>query len=175
MPFYPGPGVGGHCIPLDPTYLSWQTRRDTGRRFHLVEMAQDINEQMPSYVADRVVEALNDQGKSVKGARIFALGVTYKANVGDMRESASLRVLAALHKRGAKVTFHDPYVASVSTKDMRLRRSALTDRALGDADCVLLLTPHSVYDPATLVDRAELLFDAQNAIPSRTAPSVVRL
>ncbi|MDT4958402.1 MAG: UDP-N-acetyl-D-glucosamine dehydrogenase [Pseudonocardiales bacterium] len=175
MPFYPGPGVGGHCIPLDPTYLSWQTRRDTGRRFHLVEMAQDINEQMPSYVADRVVEALNDQGKSVKGARIFALGVTYKANVGDMRESASLQVLAALHKRGAKVTFHDPYVASVSTKDMRLRRSALTDRALGDADCVLLLTPHSVYDPATLVDRAELLFDAQNAIPSRTAPSVVRL
>jgi UDP-N-acetyl-D-glucosamine dehydrogenase len=175
MPFYPGPGVGGHCIPLDPTYLSWQTHRDTGRRLHLVEMAQDINEQMPTYVAERVVEALNEQGKSVKDARIFALGITYKANVGDMRESASLQVLAALHKRGARITYHDPYVASINTKDLRLRRTALTDRALADADCVLLLTPHSAYDPAMLVERAALLFDAQNAIPTRSQPSVVRL
>jgi UDP-N-acetyl-D-glucosamine dehydrogenase len=160
---------------LDPTYLSWQTRRDTGRRFHLVEMAQDINEQMPTYVADRVVEALNEQGKSVKDARIFALGITYKANVGDMRESASLEVLAALHKRGARITYHDPYVASINAKGLRLRRSALTDRALDDADCVLLLTPHNEYDPAALVERAALLFDAQNAVPTRSRPSVVRL
>jgi UDP-N-acetyl-D-glucosamine dehydrogenase len=175
MPFYPGPGVGGHCIPLDPTYLSWQTRRDTGRRFHLVEMAQDINEQMPAYVADRVVAALNDQDKAVKGAGIFALGVTYKPNVGDMRESASLQVLSALHKRGARITFHDPYVTSINTDDLRLRRSALTDRALSRADCVLLLTPHSSYDASVLAERAQLLFDAQNAVPSRSAPSVVRL
>ncbi|PZS20462.1 MAG: nucleotide sugar dehydrogenase [Pseudonocardiales bacterium] len=175
MPFYPGPGVGGHCIPLDPTYLSWQSRRDTGRRFHLVELAQDINEQMPTYVADRVVEALNDQGKTVKGARILALGVTYKPNVGDMRESASLQVLSALHKRGARITFHDPYVASITVNDVRLRRSALTDRALSGADCVLLLTPHAAYEPGMLVERAQLLFDAQNAVPSRDQPSVVRL
>jgi UDP-N-acetyl-D-glucosamine dehydrogenase len=175
MPFHPGPGVGGHCIPLDPTYLSWQSRRDTGRRFQLVELAQDINEQMPGYVADRVVEALNDQGKSVKDARILALGVTYKPNVGDMRESASLRVLAGLHKRGARIRFHDPYVASITVNDVRLRRSALNDRALVDADCVLLLTPHSSYDLAVLVERSALLFDAQNAVLSRSQPNVERL
>jgi UDP-N-acetyl-D-glucosamine dehydrogenase len=175
MPFYPGPGVGGHCIPLDPTYLSWQSHRDTGKRFHLIELAQDINEQMPTYVADRVVEALNEDGKSVKAARILALGVTYKPNVGDMRESASLRVLTALHKRGAKILFHDPYVTSITINDVRVRRSALNNSALADADCVLLLTPHSDYDPVTLVERSGLLFDAQNAVHSRTAPNVVRL
>ena len=113
MPFYPGPGVGGHCIPLDPTYLSWQSRKDAGRPFRLVELAQDINAGMPTYVAHRIVDTLNDRGTTIRGARILGLGVTYKPNVGDVRESAALEVLAALEKRGAEILYADPYVDRV--------------------------------------------------------------
>ena len=110
MPFYPGPGIGGHCIPLDPTYLSWQVRRQTGRRFGVLEAAQDVNERMPNYVASRVAGILNDVGRAVRGSRIFVLGVTYKADVGDMRESPSLMAMQALYRKGAEVSFHDPFV-----------------------------------------------------------------
>jgi UDP-N-acetyl-D-glucosamine dehydrogenase len=175
MPFYPGPGVGGHCIPLDPTYLTWQMRRDTGRGLHLVETAQDVNAQMPAYVAARVVDTLNEHGASVKGARLLALGVTYKPDVGDVRESAAIEVIARLHRKGAAVSFHDPYVEEVREHGLHLRRSPLTTAALRQADCVLLLTPHSSYDLALLVRHAPLLFDARNAIGDRRTPSVVTL
>jgi UDP-N-acetyl-D-glucosamine dehydrogenase len=175
MPFYPGPGVGGHCIPLDPTYLTWQMRRDTGRGLHLVETAQDVNAQMPAYVAARVVDALNDHGTSVKGAALLALGVTYKPDVGDVRESAAIEVISRLQRKGAVVSFHDPYVEEVREHGLQLRRSPLTTEALRAADCVLLLTPHSSYDLASLVRHAPLLFDARNAIGDRGTPSVVTL
>ena len=150
MPFYPGPGVGGHCIPLDPTYLSWQACRDTGRRLRLVETAQDINAQMPAYVARRVVDALNDAGRTVRDVQIFALGVTYKPDVGDVRESAAMHVLARLHaRRGSAST-----TRSSTHRRPRGRHRAveLTDDSVEEADVVLLLTPHSSYDPAMLVE-----------------------
>jgi nucleotide sugar dehydrogenase len=175
MPFYPGPGVGGHCIPLDPTYLAWQSRRDTGRPFRLVETAQDINAHMPTYVTTRIVEALSDHGKPIRGASVLALGVTYKPDVGDLRESAAIEVLARLSRKGARVTFHDPFVREIRQDGLSLRRTALTAAALRAADAVLLLTPHSTYDVDVLARDSTLLFDARNATGGRGAPSVVRL
>jgi UDP-N-acetyl-D-glucosamine dehydrogenase len=175
MAFKPGPGVGGHCIPLDPTYLAWQSRRDTGKPFRLVELAQDINAQMPTYVTSRVVEALNEHSKSIKGARILALGVTYKPDVGDIRESAAVEVLAKLAKKGAVISFHDPFVKQIDSHGLKLRRAALTDKALRSADCVVVLTPHSAYDVHGIAEKAALVFDARNAIGSRYSGTVVTL
>ncbi|CCG01323.1 nucleotide sugar dehydrogenase [Blastococcus saxobsidens] len=175
MPFYPGPGVGGHCIPLDPTYLAWQSRRDTGRPFRLVETAQDINAHMPTYVTSRVIEALSDHGKAVKGANILALGVTYKPDVGDLRESAAIEVLARLVSKGAKVTFHDPFVTEIREHGLSLRGSSLSRTSLAAADIVLLLTPHSTYDVDMVAEHAKLLFDARNATNGSRRPTVVTL
>ena len=175
MPFYPGPGVGGHCIPLDPTYLAWQSRRDTGRPFRLVETAQDINAAMPSYVSARVIEALNDNGLSVRNARVLALGVTYKPDVGDVRESAALEVLSRLQKKGAEITYHDPFVSRIDDHGLVLECETLTARLLGWADIVLLLTPHSSYDIDKIVASSRLVFDARNAVLGHRANKVVRL
>lgn len=170
--FYPGPGVGGHCIPLDPAYLTWQSRRDTGRPFRLVELAKDINDQMPAYVARRIMDALNERGIAVRGARVFALGVTYKPDVGDVRESAALQVLAHLGQWGAEISFHDPFVARIDEHGLRLRRTPLTEDAIRQADAVLLLTPHSSYELPQIVEWASLLFDARNATGGRDLSSV---
>jgi UDP-N-acetyl-D-glucosamine dehydrogenase len=175
MPFYPGPGVGGHCIPLDPTYLAWQSRRDTGRPFRLVETAQDVNAHMPTYVAGRVVEALSEHGKAVKGAGVLALGVTYKPDVGDLRESAAVEVVARLARKGARVSFHDPFVREIRDHGLCLRRSALSRALLEAADIVLLLTPHSSYDLDMVTRHARLLFDARNAVGGRPSGRVVTL
>ena len=171
MPFYPGPGVGGHCIPLDPTYLAWQVRRDAGHMFRILEQAQDVNAQMPAWVAQRIGEALNDHGKPLKGARVLVLGVTYKPDVGDLRESPSLKVMRALARRGVELAFHDPYVEEVElAAGSVLRRSALTPAAVAGADLVALLTPHSAYRPEWLAEQARLVFDARNALgPLRRA------
>jgi UDP-N-acetyl-D-glucosamine dehydrogenase len=170
--FYPGPGVGGHCIPLDPAYLTWQSRRDTGRPFQLVELAKDINDQMPAYVARRVMDALNRRGLAVRGSKILALGVTYKADVGDVRESAAIQVLAHLHTWGADLSFHDPFVARIDDHGVRLRRRRLSEDLVRSADAVLLLTPHSSYDLDALCGWASLLFDARNATGGRHSATV---
>ena len=176
MPFYPGPGVGGHCIPLDPTYLTWQSRRDAGRPFRLVELAQDINTEMPAYVAGRIAEALNDHGKAVRDARILALGVAYKPDVGDIRESAPVQVLARLQRRGAELSFHDPFIDHVDEHGIDLHRiPVLDEEALGAADCVALLTPHSSYDLPWVTEHARLVFDARNAIRAPGRDGVVVL
>ena len=125
MPFYPGPGVGGHCIPLDPTYLSWQMRRDVGHQFRVLEEAEDINAQMPAWVAGRIAEMLNDARSSVKDANILVLGAAYKPDVGDVRESPAVKIMHQLHKRGARVEFHDPYVSDVTAQ----RHDAASDGA----------------------------------------------
>lgn len=175
MPFYPGPGVGGHCIPLDPTYLAWQVRRDAGRRFGLLEQAQDVNEGMPAYVASRIGEALNDVGKPVKGAKILVLGVTYKPDVGDVRESPSLRVMRALHRKGAHVSFNDPFADEAPLNGSVIAVSELTEEVLGEADCVAILTPHSAYDLERVARFASLVFDARSAYPRPAPPNVVSL
>jgi len=173
MPFYPGPGVGGHCIPIDPAYLAWQIRRDAGRQFRILEEAQDVNAQMPAYVASRISDALNDGGKAVRGANILVLGVSYKADVGDIRESPALKVAEILHKRGAQLRFHDPFIRSLQINGTWLERTELTKAAVSKADCVAILTPHSHYDFDWIVEHAHSIFDARNAVSP--AATVVRL
>jgi UDP-N-acetyl-D-glucosamine dehydrogenase len=175
MPFFPGPGVGGHCIPLDPTYLAWQIRRDSGHMFRILEQAQDINAQMPSWVASRIGDALNEHGKAVKGATILVLGVTYKPNIGDVRESPALKVISTLKRRGAQVEYHDPFVDEVTINGTVLPGVELTHRSIAKADCVALLTPHRSFDLEWISERAMLLFDARNAFQDRRLGNVVRL
>jgi UDP-N-acetyl-D-glucosamine dehydrogenase len=168
MRFSPGPGVGGHCIPLDPTYLTWQVRRDTDRRFRVVEQAEEINSEMPGWVSGRIAEALNDAGKAVKEADVLILGIAYKPDVGDIRESPALRVMADLGRRGAKVSFHDPFVEQVrvGAAGEVLWRRELTRATVADADCVVVLTPHATYDLAWVAEHARLVFDARDAVPA---------
>jgi UDP-N-acetyl-D-glucosamine dehydrogenase len=175
MPFYPGPGVGGHCIPLDPAYLAWHVRRDAGRQFRILEQAQDINAQMPAYVARRIGDALNDSGKAVRGAHIMVLGVAYKADVGDVRESPAIKTMEALQRRGAKVSFNDPLVDSVSLNGTEVARTPLTQRSVSRADCVAILTPHRAYDLDWISQAARLVFDARNAFNGDRRRNVVRL
>jgi UDP-N-acetyl-D-glucosamine dehydrogenase len=175
MAFTPGPGVGGHCIPLDPTYLAWQVRRDVGHQFRILEQAQDVNAHMPGWVAARIGEALNEHAKPLKGAKVLVLGVSYKPDVGDVRESPSLRVMSALARRGAKLAFHDPFVDAVTLDGRRLARTELTARAVAGADLVALLVPHSGYDLEWLAGTAGLLFDARNAYGPGNPPNLVRL
>jgi UDP-N-acetyl-D-glucosamine dehydrogenase len=175
MAFTPGPGVGGHCIPLDPAYLAWQVRRDAGRQFRILEQAQDVNAQMPGWVARRIGEALNEHAKPLKGARVLVLGVAYKPDVGDVRESPSLGVMAALARRGARLSFHDPLVEAVTVDGRRMARTELTARAVAGADLVALLTPHRAYDLEWLARTSTLLFDARNAFGPGDRPNLVRL
>jgi UDP-N-acetyl-D-glucosamine dehydrogenase len=175
MAFTPGPGVGGHCIPLDPPSPAWQVRRDVGHQFRILEQAQDVNAHMPGWVAARIGEALNEHAKPLKGAKVLVLGVSYKPDVGDVRESPSLRVMSALARRGAKLAFHDPFVDAVTLDGRRLARTGLTARAVAGADLVALLVPHSGYDLEWLAGTAGLLFDARNAYGPGNPPNLVRL
>ncbi len=175
MTFQPGPGVGGHCIPLDPTFLAWQIRRDAGHQFRILEQAQDINAQMPGYVASRISEALNESGKPTKAANVLILGVSYKPDIADMRESPALKTINHLHKRGAHVTFHDPYISEVMVNGTVLHRTELTRRAVQSADCVVILTPHRVYDLEWLAEHAQSVFDARNAYRDFRNPKVQKL
>ncbi|HEX6207429.1 MAG TPA: nucleotide sugar dehydrogenase, partial [Actinomycetota bacterium] len=175
MPFSPGPGVGGHCIPLDPTYLAWQVRRDAGHQFRILEQAEDVNAQMPRYVARRIGEALNEEGKPLRQSSILVLGVAYKPDVGDVRESPAVNVMKHLVRTKAKLSFHDPYVESFTLNGEVLRRTELTLRSVTAADCVALLTPHSAYDLEWIAEHARLIFDAQNAFGASVPTNVVRL
>jgi UDP-N-acetyl-D-glucosamine dehydrogenase len=175
MPFHPGPGVGGHCIPLDPTYLAWQVRRDSGHMFRILEQAQDVNAQMPSWVAARIGDALNDVGKPVKGANILVLGVAYKPDIGDVRESPALKVIGALKKRGARIEYHDPYVPSITVNGNTYTSVELSQRVLARSDCVALITPHQSIDLEWVAERTPLIFDARNAYNDGRHPNVIRL
>jgi UDP-N-acetyl-D-glucosamine dehydrogenase len=175
MAFTPGPGVGGHCIPLDPTYLAWQVRRDVGHQFRILEQAQDINARMPAWVAARIGETLNEQAKPLKGARVLVLGVAYKPDVGDMRESPSLRVMSVLARHDPQLAFHDPYVERVVVNGMPLDRTELTAEALASSDLVALLTPHSAYDLEWLASTGAPVFDARNAFGPGRGPNVTLL
>jgi nucleotide sugar dehydrogenase len=175
MPFTPGPGVGGHCIPLDPAYLAWQVRRDVGPQFRILEEAQEINGQMPGHVATRIGDALNDAGKPVRDARILILGVAYKPDVGDVRESPALKVMELLRRRGADVVFHDPHASQIQLNGTVAKSIELTHREIAAADCVALLTPHRVYDLDWIAEHAVLVFDARNAFGADRRSNVVKL
>ena len=175
MAFHPGPGVGGHCIPLDPTYLAWQMRRDVGHQFRVLEEAEDINAQMPAWVTGRMADALNECGKSVKDAKILVLGAAYKPDVGDIRESPAVRIINLLHRRGALLSFHDPYVEEIPLNGGTMRRTELTTQTVTRADLVAVLTPHSTYDLEWVAEHARLVFDARNAFGPAARSNVVRL
>ncbi len=163
MPFYPGPGLGGHCIPLDPLYLSWKlkTLNYTAR---FIELASEINTSMPLHVIELVTEALNDDTKAVRGSKIAVLGVAYKRDVDDVRESPALDVIQLLEDRGAHVTFHDPHIPSIRLENGRTQaRVELTEEWLNAADCVVIVTDHTAYDWSWIVKNSPLLIDTRNA------------
>jgi UDP-N-acetyl-D-glucosamine dehydrogenase len=172
MPFYPGPGLGGHCIPIDPFYLSWKTKQ-AGIEARFIDLAGYINGQMPQFAADKVQNALNDASKPVKGSRIHVMGVAYKRNIDDMRESPALDVMLLLLRRGAIVTYSDPHVPRLRLDGLQL--DAQPETAAGDADCVVIVTDHAAFDYAALVDRARLIVDTRNALKGYTSPKIVRL
>jgi UDP-N-acetyl-D-glucosamine dehydrogenase len=161
MAFWPGPGVGGHCIPIDPSYLSWRVGQQRGHRVNFVEHAQEVNARMPAYVVSRISQALNDHHKPLRRAKILAIGVTFKANVNDVRESAPVAVLELLRKGGATVAYHDPFVPELTVGGKALASSKLTRAALEGADCVVILTAHDGIDFADVVKRAKLVFDTR--------------
>jgi len=166
QPFYPGPGWGGHCIPVDPAYLSWRVRQ-LGETAHFIDLAREINNRMPVYVVQRVADALNDEGKSLKGSSVLVLGVAYKPDVGDLRESPALEIIARLRKSGANVSFHDPYVESLrleAENNTVLTGVPLDDQRLGDADIVVVVTNHSSYAWEVVARHASLILDTRNAL-----------
>ncbi|MFC1870793.1 nucleotide sugar dehydrogenase [Chloroflexota bacterium] len=174
MPFFPGPGIGGHCIPLDPYYLANKAREyDFHMRF--IELAAQVNEQMPYYVASRISEALNAKGISLNRAKVLVLGVTYKRDVGDLRESPSLKLVQILCEKGATLRYHDPYVESIQAGVCPLVSVVLSDELLSLVDCVIIGTDHSCYDYINIANKASLLFDSRGATTGLTNCNIVRL
>jgi UDP-N-acetyl-D-glucosamine dehydrogenase len=172
MPFYPGPGLGGHCIPIDPYYLSWKTKQ-AGIEARFIELAGYINGQMPQFVANKVQNALNDVGKAVKGAKIHIYGVAYKRDIEDVRESPALDVIHLLQKRGGIISFSDPHVPEIRLEDGAIL--AADPSALMTADCVVIVTDHSAFDYKALVDGARLIVDTRNALKRFRSDKIVRL
>ena len=169
MPFYPGPGIGGHCIPVDPLYLAWKLRLD-GYESRFIALADEINRSMPSYVVEVVIEALNRRRRCLNGARIFALGVAYKRGVGDIRESPALEILSRLRQRGADISYADPRVPAVVLDGVPLKAVEPTRETVSTADCVLILTDHPEFDYRRIVETASLVVDTRNATWGMPAP-----
>jgi len=170
MPFYPGPGYGGHCIPVDPFYLTWKAKEvDFPTKF--IELAGEINTRMPYYVVDRTIEALNARGKAINGAKILVLGVAYKKDVDDQRESPALKIISLFMKRGARVSYHDPYVPHSfghrEYPDLDLKSVPLTARRLRQSDAVVIATDHSVIDYDWVARNSPLVIDTRNAIKKK--------
>jgi UDP-N-acetyl-D-glucosamine dehydrogenase len=173
MPFYPGPGLGGHCIPIDPSYLSWKARQ-YGFECRFIELAGHVNSSMPSFVVDRIGEALNTKKKAINGSRIHLLGVAYKKDVSDMRESPALDILELLQRRGAIVSYSDPFVPVLQHGPIDLR--SVPEDAAGDGvDCAVICTNHRAFDYAAIVRRYPLIVDTRNALKGFDAPHIVRL
>lgn len=174
--FYPGPGLGGHCIPIDPFYLTWKAREfDFHTKF--IELAGEINTEMPYYVIRRVIEALNSRGKSIKGARILLLGLSYKKDIDDIRESPSLKLIALLKKKDAKVDYNDPHVPKtpkVREYDLKMKSVLLTEKILKKYDCVLISTDHSSYDYRFIVKHSNLVIDTRNATDGIRSKKIVK-
>jgi len=162
MKFLPGPGLGGHCIPVDPSYLAWRMKSlNFSARF--IELATEINSSMPAHVADRVSDLLNESQLAVNGAKVLIVGVAYKPDVSDLRESPAIDVISLLVKKGAKVTYHDPFVAECQIDEIRYKGSELGDEVLAESDLVVILTDHTGIDYGRLVEGASRVFDTRNA------------
>jgi len=174
MPFYPGPGLGGHCIPIDPFYLSWKAR-STGFEARFIELAGHVNGQMPDHAVDLVAESLNRRGRAVKGARVLVLGVAYKGGIDDTRESPSLDIMTTLERRGARVEYSDPYVPTLRFGGRRHRSVVLTPGRLRRFDCIVIATAHREFPYGDVVRYAKGIVDTRNALKGRRSPKIVRL
>jgi len=161
MPFYPGPGVGGHCIPLDPYYLAWKSKEyDLHTRF--IELAGEINESMPYYVVGKLQRILNEKKKCLNGANVFILGVTYKADIEDPRESPATKVMELLQKEKVSLSYSDPFVPSIVIGGNQYKSTKVTTEKLAQCDCALILTAHAAFDYQKIVQHAPIVFDARN-------------
>jgi UDP-N-acetyl-D-glucosamine dehydrogenase len=177
MPFYPGPGLGGHCIPIDPFYLSWKAKQN-GFDPRFIELAGQINGAMPHFVVEKIADALNRHQKSINGSSVLVLGIAYKRDIDDMRESPSLDVMALLHQKGAKVRYADPYVPALPARawhgGFAMQTEQLTAATIADADCVAILTEHRTVDYEMVLRSARLIVDTRNAIAG-AHPHVLKL
>jgi len=174
MPFYPGPGLGGHCIPIDPHYLSWKARQH-GFECRFIELAGHVNSSMPDYVVERVAEALNTVKKAINGSCVHVLGVAYKRDVNDVRESPALDIIELLAKRGAEISYTDPWISDLRT-DGRMLKSVDLEKALANRpDCIVICTDHSAFRYDALVDSGVVIVDTRNALKDRQAPNIFRL
>jgi UDP-N-acetyl-D-glucosamine dehydrogenase len=172
MPFYPGPGLGGHCIPIDPFYLSWKARQN-GFECRFIELAGHVNSSMPEFVLERVTEALNTVSKSVKGSRVHILGVSYKPNVSDVRESPALDIIDLLAKRGAIVSYTDPFVPQLQCGSQKLE--SVSEHSRPPVDCAVICTNHEAFRYDEMVGRYPLIVDTRNALRGKSDPSIFRL
>ncbi len=174
MPFYPGPGLGGHCIPVDPQYLSWKMKSlNFTARF--IELASDINGHMPEFTVQKIIRVLNESKKTIKGASVLILGAAYKPNVSDVRESPALDVLHLLREHGAKVAYHDPYVPLLHVAGHRFKSQQLTSALLKRMDVVVIITAHSAFDPKTILTHSRLVVDTRNLFRKFVSSKLVRL
>ncbi len=174
MSFYPGPGLGGHCIPVDPFYLSWKASQQ-GIDTRFIHLADTVNREMPDHVVGRVVEQLNDRGVALSNAQILVLGVAYKPDVSDTRESPAIDIIKNLSEWNATVEYHDPHVPALDVVGESYNSVALTEKRVSDADCVLLVTDHSQFDIGEIVEKADLVFDTRNATREFESENIVRL
>jgi UDP-N-acetyl-D-glucosamine dehydrogenase len=176
MPFYPGPGIGGHCIPVDPLYLSWKMRL-TGYEARFISLADDINRGMPAHVLSLVGEALNERGRALKGTKILVLGVAYKRGIGDTRESPAYEIIASLRRKGVQVSYADPHVSTFTVEGIELKAVEPTHEELRAADCVLVLADHPEFDYAAVAREGRLVVDTRHSVPDEVAAGarVVRL
>ena len=174
MPFYPGPGLGGHCIPVDPFYLSWKARA-SGFEARFIELAGHVNGHMPEHAVDLVAQSLNRRGEAVRGARVLVLGVAYKAGIDDIRESPSLDIMTTLEQRGAHVEYSDPYVPTLDFGGRRRRSVPLTRGRIKRFDCIVIATAHRQFPYSDLVRFGKGIVDTRNALKGRRSPKIVRL
>lgn len=174
LPFYPGPGLGGHCIPVDPYYLTWKAKMN-GAEPRLIELAATINNHMPAFAVRGIADALNDRRKCLKGSKILGVGVAYKRDTNDVRESPAVTILEMLREKGASIQYADPYVPSVTIKGQALKAQPLTAELLQSVDCAAILTDHAAFDYALVANSASLIFDTRNALKDFSKSNVVRL
>jgi UDP-N-acetyl-D-glucosamine dehydrogenase len=174
LPFYPGPGLGGHCIPVDPYYLTWKAKMN-GCEPRLIELAAMINSQMPGFTVRGIADALNEKSKCLKGAKILGVGVAYKRDTNDVRESPAISVLEALRDKGASICFCDPYVPWITVDGQVVKSVSLTSELVQAMDCIAILTDHSIFDYALIANYGSLIFDTRNALKEFPKAHVVRL
>ncbi|GJQ23293.1 UDP-N-acetyl-D-glucosamine dehydrogenase [Candidatus Brocadia sapporoensis] len=174
MSFYPGPGLGGHCIPIDPLYLSWVAKKN-GFELRFIALADQINSSMPEFVVEKITDALNDAEKSVKGSNIHILGVAYKKDVDDLRESPALEIMNILRSKGAKITYTDPYIPEIHYQKLSIKSRPLSKEVLSKVDCSVIVTDHSNLDYNFIVSNSKLIVDTRNALKGINKKHIVRL